>query len=214
MGRGRGNDEVGNGGAGRGEAGSRRNAPPRRIAAPPWGLPAPGLREKRWATKGVLRWPIYPPCSIRRGSPNSRGLCGTAYQPALPPPPPANAIAIRITSASTVFHLLPSGSGFFSPALLRVLQRLLPASLATTATSERHRDQDQSEFQHDSPHRLGFGLLHLCSFSRAADGDWLEQPSCHLQWASPQTPKPLAALRVTGVRNARGGAGRIDSKCL
>ena len=156
----RGLQGAGNGGAGRGGARSRRMAPPRRIVAPPWGSLHRHPWENRWATRGCS---VAHPSALLspQGFAHSRGLCRSAYQPALPPPPPANMIAIRITSASTLntsFHSVR----VFSPALLYADFEELPASLAATATSERHRDQDQGEFQHLAPHRLEVRfLLHV-----------------------------------------------------
>jgi hypothetical protein len=163
------------------------STPPRRASHPSVGLPAPAPSlEHGWATRGCIGGP-----SIRRSQPAGVRplprllLRGPAYQPALPPPPPANAIAIRITSASISIHLLRSGSGFSHRHVgLRVpcRQTCLPASLAATATSEGDRDQDQGEFQHDSPHRLEVRcLLRLARFHERADGNWLKQSSCHVQ---------------------------------
>jgi hypothetical protein len=61
---------------------------------------------------------------------------------------------------------------------------LLPTSLAATATSERHQDQNREKSEHVTP-RLGWGSFPSASASfarrlRAADGMALEQPPCHL----------------------------------
>ena len=84
------------------------------------------------------------------------------------------------------------------------LRRSLPASLAATTASEGDRDQDQGEFEHDSPHRLEvrFSLRFARSHERA-DGDWLEQPTCHLQCGSGLFLQDEAQTRVTELRIAR-----------
>lgn len=71
-----------------GEAGQRATVtPPRRYAAPPWGLPAPDclpwLRERRWATKGVLSV-AHPSAffSVRGGSPAPAARATGSYLPA------------------------------------------------------------------------------------------------------------------------------------
>ncbi|HSE64393.1 MAG TPA: hypothetical protein VLG15_12355 [Thermoanaerobaculia bacterium] len=84
----------------------------------------------------------------------------------------------------------------------------LPASLAATATSERHRDQDQGQFQHCAPHRLE-GLGSLCSPLRAADGDWLEHPSCHVQCDDVQTLKATVPEQLGELRIALPARGEI-----
>lgn len=172
--------------------------------------------ERRWATKGVhsVAHPSACFCSVRGGSPAPAACAAGSCLPA------------GLTSAAAGerdrdqdhdgFHLVHLRSLVRGSLRLTctALRRSLPASLAATTTSEGDRDQDQGEFEHDSPHRLEvrFSLRFARSHERA-DGDWLEQPACHLQYGSGSFPQDEAQMRVTELRIARCAMGRSGPEC-
>ena len=148
---------------------------------PAAGQSPPGIASlppaKRRATRGVLRWPIDLPSHLL---PQGFALPTGWYfhSPWRIRPLPAS---LRTTSQPSLHHhqrrksrsgselALPSCSP--PPDLLEPLVShrhfvatacCLPASLATTATSERHHEDDQSKSFHHAP-RLGLGLLPLPS---------------------------------------------------
>ena len=104
------------------------------------------------------------------------------YQPAFPPPPPAKDTTIRINAIAAISHSPPSATFRFTelsgypPALPCCV--CLPTSLATTATSERHDEQDQRESCHHTPHWVW--VWFLARSLRAAYARMQKQPPCHL----------------------------------